>query len=91
MSVKVILNALNAVVEDASPVFESIKTVSVPELDNITGDCLPNLSAKTIPTWYVLLYLTDWFVKLSFLADVSPVLATLKEILGILKFCKKLP
>ena len=50
MSVKVILNALKAVVEDASPVLESIKTVSVPELDKITGDCLPNLSASTIPT-----------------------------------------
>ena len=78
-------------IESAPPVFGSINTVSVPELDNITGDCLPNLSAKTIPTWYVLLDLTDWFTKLLFLADVSPVLATVNAILGILKFCKKLP
>ena len=40
----------NAVVESAFPVFGSIKTVSTPELESITGDCLPNLSAKTIPT-----------------------------------------
>lgn len=46
---KVILKALNAVVESAEPVFGSIKTVSPPEFDSITGDCLPNLSAKTIP------------------------------------------
>ena len=28
----------------------SINTVSFPVEDNITGDCLPNLSANTIPT-----------------------------------------
>ena len=30
--------------------------------DNITGDCLPNLSAKTTPTWYVLLCFILWYL-----------------------------
>ena len=75
-----------------SPAAASTNTVSLPVDDNITGDCLPNLSANTIPTWYVLLDLTDIDVSnVAYLAEVSPVLVTLNDISGMSKFCKKLP
>ena len=50
MAEKDILKALNTLVLLDSPVAASTNTVSLPVDDNITGDCLPNLSANTIPT-----------------------------------------
>ena len=44
------LKALKTFVLFTFPDAASINTVSLPVADNITGDCLPYLSANTIPT-----------------------------------------